>query len=173
MRFKDLILELSNASGQPVGGDPAEKALAQGAKDPGKLGGDASFEDIFNSGVADDPTANSEENMDDALDAGMDGAEGADSGEAGEVLEKVSKHPFLARDAQSPNDDPLTICGQSISELNELKAQTSAQIMSRERRKQFGTWDDDALQYLRDKVSFITAVLDAKKPDESSNEDTQ
>lgn len=181
MRFKDIIFELSTASGQPVGGDPTDKALAQGAKDPNKTGGGASFEDIFNSGIADDPTGEggddpmidqSEDNMDNALDAGIESDMG-DPDEAEGVLEKVSKHPFLARKAQKPEDEPLTICGKPISELNQLKAQANATIMSRERQKQFGTYEDEELQYLRDKVSFITAVLNAKKPDESSEEDPQ
>lgn len=164
MRFRDILLELIDPGGNPVG-DAAEQQLKQGSKDPNKLGGDSSFEDIFNSGIADDPTVGSEENIDAALDVGMENSE---EGDAGDILEKVSKHPFLARDPASQEDDPLTICGKSISELNQIKDQANAKIMAKERRKQFGTWDDEELQYLRDKVSFIAAVLDEKKPNEAA-----
>lgn len=164
MRFTDILLELIDPGGNPVG-DAAEQQLKQGSKDPNKLGGDSSFEDIFSSGIADDPTEGSEENLDAALDAGMEDGDGVD---AGDILEKVSKHPFLARDPVSQEDDPLAICGKSISELNQLKDQANAKIMAKERRKQFGTWDDEELQYLRDKVSFIAAVLEQKKPEEAS-----
>lgn len=181
MRFRDiLLLELNDAAGNSV--DPSEAKLRQKAKDPSALGGEDSFESILGSGAVDDPTvgADDESNEQDAQagaaadDFGGEpsnnlndldfGDEGETSSEASEVMTKVSKHPYMARDPVTPEDDPLTICGKTISDLNQMKAKTFAEITSRERKKQFGTWDDEDLQYLRDKDSFITAVLNEKKP---------
>lgn len=167
-------------------GDSGEATLRQKARDPAALGGEDDFEDILGSGAVDDPTAGAEDEPD-AVDAqagkaaddfggegpvGLNdidfGDEDEPSSDASDIMAKVSKHPFMARDPVTPEDDPLTICGKSISDLNQMKAKTFAEITSRERKKQFGTWDDEDLQYLRDKDSFITSVLNEKKPKEAA-----
>lgn len=186
MRFRDFLLyELNDAAGNQI--DSGEAKLRQKSQDPNALGGEDSFESILGSGAVDDPTqgADDDGNADDAaagaaaddfggeqpaglndLDFGDDPEDATSDGS--EIMAKVSKHPFLTRDPVTPEDDPLTICGKSISDLNKMKAQTFAEITSRERRKQFGTWDDEDLQYLRDKDSFITAVLNEKKPKDAA-----
>lgn len=186
MRFRDILLqELNDASGAPV--DAGEKALRQKSRDPKALGGEDDFETILGSGAVDDPTVGADDEtkaQDAAAGAAADDIGGGDqpaglndidfgdedesSSDASEIMTKVSKHPFLARDPVTPEDDPLMICGKSISDLNQMKAQTSAEITTRERRKQFGTWDDEDLQYLRDKDSFITTVLNEKKPKDAA-----
>ena len=184
MRFRDfLLLELNDAAGNSV--DPGEAKLRQKSRDPNALGGEDSFESILGSGAVDDPTQGADDEPD-AADAqagaaaddmsDQDGLNDLDFGDdaedetsdGSEVMAKVSKHPFLTRDPITPEDDPLTICGKSISDLNQMKAKTFAEITARERKKQFGTWDDEDLQYLRDKDSFITAVLNEKKPQDAA-----